>query len=132
MSDTRLIYVSKGDAFVKNDKDGSFMNAVDEGVMVNVGDEISIEGIAVNSTGVGGEIIEVPERLKGYEYKTNAQVLNCMAYIHHNHQWGCMLPFITETNHQAINPTTYTSNDDKSLTFVKNMKEYVLPLARSR
>ena len=26
----------------------------------------------------------------------------------------------------------YTSNDDKSLTFVKNMRDYVLPLARSK
>ena len=47
--DTRLIYVDKKTAEVKNDKDGSFTNAISEGIVVKQGDSISLEGIAINS-----------------------------------------------------------------------------------
>ena len=99
MSNTRLIYVSKQTAEVSNDQEGSFTNKVDDGIVVKVGDEINVEAIAINSVGVGAEIIEIPTRIKDYPYKTNAMVLNCAYYIHHNqHPFTCMLPFSTHNS----------------------------------
>lgn len=99
MSNTRLIYVSKQTAEISNDKEGSFTNKVDDGVVVKVGDEINVEAIAINSVGVGAEIIEIPNKIKDYPYKTNAMVLNCAYYIHHNqHPFTCMLPFSTHNS----------------------------------
>ena len=46
--ETRLIYVDKKTAEVKNNKDGSFTNAISEGIVVRQGDNISLEGIAIN------------------------------------------------------------------------------------
>ena len=91
--DTRLIYVDKKSAEVKNDKDGSFTNAISEGIVVKQGDSISLEGIAINSISVGADVIEVPQSVKGYEYKTNSQVLNCFFYIHHQLSIYSFSPF---------------------------------------
>ena len=71
MSSTQLIYVSKDKAEVNNDLDGTFLNKVDDGIIIKEGDEVSIEGIAINSTGVGNDIIEVPSQVQGYNYLTN-------------------------------------------------------------
>ncbi len=108
MSNTRLIYVSKQTAEVSNDKEGSFTNKVDDGVVVKVGDEINVEAIAINSVGVGAEIIEIPKRIKNYPYKTNSMVLNCAYYIHHNgHPFTCMLPLST---HNSVFSTIADTN----------------------
>ncbi len=90
--DTRLIYVDKKTAEVNNDKDGSFQNAISEGIVVKQGDAISLEGIAINSISVGSDVIEIPQSIKNYEYKTNAMKLNCWFYIHHNYQFTISLP----------------------------------------
>lgn len=93
MSNTRLIYCSKETAEVSNDDEGSFINDVDNGIVVKVGDEISIEAIAINSVGVGAEIIEIPKQIKNYKYKTNAMSLDCAFYIHHNrHPYTILMP----------------------------------------
>ena len=63
MSNTRLIYTSKENAEVSNDDEGSFTNSVDDGIVVKVGDEISVEQIAINSIGVGAEIIDTKRML---------------------------------------------------------------------
>ena len=74
MSSTHLIYVSKDKAEVFNDLDGSFLNKVDEGIIIPVGAEISIEGIAIQSLGVGSDIIEIPNKIQNYNYLTNRMV----------------------------------------------------------
>ncbi len=75
---TQLIYVDKETAEVSNNADGSFTNAISEGVIVKQGDAISLEGIAINSISVGDNVIEIPETIKNYPYKTNGRKLNCM------------------------------------------------------
>lgn len=95
MSSTRIIYVSKDKAEVQNDLDGTFLNKVDDGIIVKVGDEISIEGIAINSIGVGNDIIEIPSKVQNYNYLTNRMKLNCMIYINHDYLRTCMLPLST-------------------------------------
>ena len=94
---TRLVYVNKAKAQIKNDKDGSFFNNVDDGIVCKVGDEISIEQISIASKGVGSDIIEVPSNLQDYPYLTNQQVLNFMLFIHHNYQYTCQLPLSVQT-----------------------------------
>jgi len=88
---TRLIYVNKSEAIV-NAEDGTFLNAVSEGVVVNVGDTISVEGIAVDSRGVGTDVIEIPSRLSNYDYVPNTAILNVMFYIHHNYLYDLLFP----------------------------------------
>jgi len=92
MSSTQIIYVSKDKAQISNAEDGSFMNMVDNGIIVKEGDEISIEGIAINSTGVGNDIVEIPTKIQNYDYKTNRMVLNTMLYVNHNYEMTCGLP----------------------------------------
>ena len=55
---TILINCSKDKAKVQNEN-GRFTNEVSQGIEVNVGDRISLEGIAVNSTGVAAVRIVV-------------------------------------------------------------------------
>jgi len=107
---TRLIYVNKEKAQVKNDKDGSFFNNVDDGIVVKRGDEISIEQISIASKGVGSDIIEVPSTLQDYAYETNQQILNFMIYIHHNYQYTVQLPLSVQNTTWAL-PTGLTNDD---------------------
>lgn len=99
---TRLIYVNKAKAQVKNDKDGSFFNNVDDGIVVKKGDNISIEQISIASKGVGSDIIEIPSNLQDYAYETNQQILNFMIYIHHNYKYTCKLPLSVQTQNWAL------------------------------
>mgnify|MGYP003664117168 FL=1 len=102
---TQLIYVSKEKAEVKDETTGTFQNVVSQGVKVKVGDLVSVEGIAINSIGVGSDIIEVPKSILNYNYEPNSIQLNCWAYIHQNYEYTCRLPF---TN--AAIDTTSISN----------------------
>ena len=101
---TILIQASKDKAKVQ-DNNGKFMNEVSQGIPVNVGDKISLEGIAINSTGVGSNIIEIPSSIKGFNYKTNTIALRFNPYIHNNLDFACPLP----TNKLT---TTYTTTTD--------------------
>jgi len=107
---TRLVYVNKSKAQVKNEKDGSFLNNVDDGIVIKRGDEISIEQISIASKGVGSDIIEIPSNLQDYNYETNQQVLNFMIYIHHNYKYTCKLPLSVNTATWAL--PTGKQNDD--------------------
>ena len=80
---TILITCSKDKASV-NDDDGRFLNRVSNGVLVEKGDQISVEQIAINSIGVGSDIVEIPRELDGYNYYTNELNLKSAFYIHHN------------------------------------------------
>jgi hypothetical protein len=122
MSNTRLIYVSKETAEIANDDEGSFVNSVDDGIVVKVGDEINVEQIAINSIGVGAEIIEIPKRIRGYKYKTNAMALNCAMYIHHNtHPLTIMMPLY---GMDTINTTT----TDRAYGYMKNGGNFPPPV----
>jgi hypothetical protein len=107
---TRLVYVNKSKAQVKNEKDGSFFNNVDDGIVIKRGDEISIEQISIASKGVGSDIIEIPSNLQDYNYETNQQVLNFMIYINHNYSYTCKLPLSVQTATWAL--PTGQNNDD--------------------
>lgn len=102
---TQLIYVSKEKAEVKDETTGTFQSVVSQGVKVKVGDLVSVEGIAINSIGVGSDIIEVPKSILNYNYEPNSIQLNCWVYIHQNYEYTCRLPF---TN-CAIDTTSVTN-----------------------
>ena len=89
---TNLIYVSKEKAQVSNDKDGTFINEISNGIVINKGDEISIQGVAINSNGVGSDVIEIPSKLKDYDYLPNRNILRMGMYINHNRDFTCKLP----------------------------------------
>ena len=91
---TQLIYVSKEKAEVKDEVTGVFQNQVSQGIKVKQGDMVSVEGIAINSVGVGSDIIEVPKSILNYNYEPNSIQLNCWAYIHQNYEYTCRLPFL--------------------------------------
>ena len=90
---TQLIYVSKEKAEVKDEETGTFQNVVSQGIKVKVGDLVSVDGIAINSIGVGSDIIEVPKSILNYNYEPNSIQLNCWIYIHQNYEYTCRLPF---------------------------------------
>ena len=95
---TQLIYCSKDTASVYNEEDGNFKCAVSQGIHVKQGDKVSIESIAINSRGVGADIIEIPTKIQNYLYKTNVVQLESWFYIHHNCDNTAPLPigFITQ------------------------------------
>tara|TARA_R110001599_G_scaffold320831_1_gene531196 strand:- start:7393 stop:11319 length:3927 start_codon:yes stop_codon:yes gene_type:complete len=90
---TILITCSKDKAQV-NDEDGRFLNRVSNGVLVEKGDTISVEQIAINSIGVGSDIVEIPREIKNYDYYTNEALVKCAFYIHHNYEFTLQLPCI--------------------------------------
>jgi hypothetical protein len=108
VSATRLVYVNKGSAKIKNEETGDFVNAVDNGIEIETGDTISIEGIAVESRGVGANIIEIPSRELNYPYLTNKMEMNMWYYIHHNYEYTCILPTTVQVYSGATDPTNPT------------------------
>jgi hypothetical protein len=90
---TILITCAKNQAQV-TDEDGRFLNRVSNGVLVEAGDLVSVEQIAINSVGIGGEIQEIPRELKNYPYYTNELLLKAAFYIHHNYEFSIQLPII--------------------------------------
>ena len=88
---TILVNCSKEKAEV-SDENGRFLNRVANGIKIEVGDEISVEQIAVNSIGVGADIIEIPSQILDYTYLTNKMTLKSAFYIHHNYEYTCAMP----------------------------------------
>ena len=104
---TRVIYASKETTQINNPDTGEWVNNISQGIQVKKGDRISIEGITINSIGVGSDIIEVPEDLQEYDYLTNRMIMNAAFYIHHNRRFTCPLPFTDTT----VKFTTITDNN---------------------
>lgn len=94
VSATRLVYVNKKSAKVRNEDTGDFVNEVPNGIPIEAGDLISVEGIAVESRGVGTSIIEIPSRVLDYPYLTNKMIMRFWYYINHNYQYECILPVV--------------------------------------
>jgi len=93
---TILVNCSKEKAEV-SDENGRFLCRVANGIKIDVGDEISVEQIAVNSIGVGSNIIEIPSQQLNYNYSTNRFALKTAFYIHHNYEFTCAMPLTITT-----------------------------------
>ena len=123
MMDTTLIYVNKGKASVKNDVDGSWLSEVPS-VIVNAGDLISVEGIAVATDGTGADVIEIPSQLPNYVYSTTNVKINFMMYIHANFDYTCCLPLNgisiytlqSQLNYGEMNPNIFVINRNQDYT----------------
>ena len=90
---TQLIYCSKGKAQVSNEEDGTFFNQIGSGIVVDEGDEISVEQVCINSIGIGADVIEVPNKIQGYNYSSSSMILNCWYYINQNYRYmNCCPP----------------------------------------
>ena len=89
--DTTIIECSKASAEVVGDN--RWTNQMGDGVIINAGDYLSVEGIAINSIGVGGDIIEMPTQITPFkeaqsgagEYAPNKQSLITGLYIHNDY-----------------------------------------------
>ena len=114
MSNTnvKLIYVNKGQAKIK-DETGQFLSEVPYGVKVNAGDEISVESIAVATSGTGANVIEIPSRVLNYEYKTNKIQLNCYNYINYNATFSVLLKNDFNTFYNSSSSTPVSNTDEK-------------------
>jgi hypothetical protein len=125
---TQLIYVSKETAQVRNEADGSFLNEVSQGIVVKKGDTISVQGVAINSQGVGSEVIEIGSSIKDSVYLPNKQVIRGAMYINHNQQYTCKLPTniikTIHTNRTGVNSDNYgylTIAGTDTLPFTNNL-----------
>lgn len=107
---TQLIYCSKEKASISNDRDGTFFNEIGNGIVVNEGDEISVEQVCINSIGIGADVIEVPQKIQNYPYSTSGMVFNCFYYINHNLRYMCPAPPNNMTQATDI-VTTITAED---------------------
>jgi len=106
MLNTSLIYTNKGKAVVKNDVDGSWLCETPS-VIVNAGDLVSVESIAVATDGTGADVIEIPNQFSKYEYSTTSLKIEFMFYIHANFEYCCVLPVdgqdIFDTDQSLLN-----------------------------
>lgn len=86
--ETIIIECSKASAEVVGTN--RWTNQIGDGVVINAGDVLSVEGIAINSIGVGGDIIEIPTTIQPEQraysgtgtYASNKQSLIVGIYIH--------------------------------------------------
>jgi hypothetical protein len=92
--ETKLLYVNKGSAYVRNNDTGDFISEV-QSTICKAGDLVSIEGVAISTKGTGADTIEIPSVLKNYRYKTNELKVEFMTYIHDNFQYAVRLPVKT-------------------------------------
>jgi len=104
---TQLIYVSKEKAQVKDPITGSFFNQVSQGIQVKQGDQVSVEGIAINSVGVGADIIEVPRTTQNYQYFPNKMQLNSWIYLHNNYGYAVPLPLLNPVIYGVVGDNNY-------------------------
>ena len=125
---TQLIYVSKETAEVSNDKDGTFTNEVSQGILVKKGDEISVQGVAINSQGVGTNIIEIPSTIKDNNYLPNKQVIRGMMYINHNQEYTCKLP----TNEMKLVHLDKTGTNSPNYGYLTTAGSTTLPFTQNR
>ena len=107
---THLIYCNKGKAEVSNQADGTFLNQIGSGVVVDEGDEISVEQVCINATGIGGSTIEVPTKIGNYPYSPSSMVLNCWYYINQNYRYMNNCPPSNMTT--ATDIVTVATQDD--------------------
>ena len=96
--DTTIIECSKSSAVVSNEN--RWTSKIQGGKIVKAGDLLSVEGIAINSLGVGGDIVEIPPQINPEvvaqsgqgRYASNKQSLIVAHYCHHNFQKTCAMP----------------------------------------
>ncbi len=107
---TQLIYCSKGKASVSNDRDGTFFNEIGNGIVVDEGDEVSVEQVCINSIGIGANVIEVPNKIQNYPFSTSSMVFNSWYYINQNLRYMLTMP---PTNMSAATDiVTVNTQDD--------------------
>jgi len=117
--ETKLIYVNKEGAAVRNEETGDFVSETPS-IICKAGDLISVESIAVSTDGTGADTIEIPKVVRNYNYVTNEILYEFMFYIHNNFQYAGQLPFHgtdiftdqAEINYGDITPSVYTINSN--------------------
>jgi hypothetical protein len=117
--ETKLIYVNKDGAAVRNEETGEFISETPS-IICKAGDLLSIESIAVSTDGTGADTIEIPKVVRNYNYATNEILYEFMFYIHNNFKYAGQLPFHgteiflnqSEINYGDIKPSVYVINSN--------------------
>jgi len=123
--ETKLIYVSKGKAQIKNENDGSFICETPS-IICKAGDLVSVEAVCVETLGTGSNVIEIPRQVYKYDYMTNEARIEFMIYIHANFDYTCILPLKlnggggatiyntpTDLNYGDMNPSIFVLNHNR-------------------
>ena len=77
---------------VKNN-DNSFTTTIGGGIKLDEGDSISIIDVAVNSKGIGSNLIQIPKSNVGSNIQTNKITLKVGKYITTGSRFCCPMPF---------------------------------------
>ena len=75
-----LLECNKKDAVV-NSSQSRWTNKIPFGVEVNTGDVISIEQVAINSVGVGADVLEIPKKETRQNIISNSFTFEYSKYI---------------------------------------------------
>ena len=87
-----LLECNKKDAVV-NSSQSRWTNKIPFGVEVNTGDVISIEQVAINSVGVGADVLEIPEKETKQNITSNSFTFEYSKYITCAGDTCVLLPF---------------------------------------
>jgi hypothetical protein len=123
---TTIIECSKSSAVVSNGN--RWTSQIKGGKIIKEGDLLSVEGIAINSLGVGGDIIEIPPEISpeviaqsgGGRFAPNKQSLIVAHYIHHNFQKSCPMPYRTFKGGTGAPIAPYPVTDGQKIDIVQN------------
>jgi len=75
--------------------DNSFTTTIGGGIQLEEGDSIEISDVAVNSKGIGNNLIQIPKSNKDSAIQTNKIIFKVGKYITTGNRFCCPLPFDT-------------------------------------
>lgn len=87
-----LLECNKKDADVSSSK-SRWTNKIPLGIAVDIGDVVSIEQVAINSVGVGADVLEIPEKETRQNITSNSFTLEYSKYITCAGDTCVLLPF---------------------------------------
>lgn len=73
--------------------DNSFTTTIGGGIQLEEGDTVEISDVAVNSKGIGSNLIQIPRSNKNSAIQTNKIILKVGKYITTGNRFCCPLPF---------------------------------------
>ena len=73
--------------------DNSFTTTIGGGIILEAGDTVEIDNVAINDKGIGGNMIEIPKENIGSSIATNKVSLEVGKYITTGSRFCLPLPF---------------------------------------
>ena len=105
MSNTIIIECNRVNSNTNEGKSRWTNNVSKDGIVVDIGDRVSVEGVAINSRGIGGDIMEIPEKAINGIY-LNEITLRIAYYITNDGRFLLPMPW----KNYAVNTTQNQKN----------------------